>query len=81
MMLLAKIFYDLTGERISFTLAEEMAQLGLTVASRAWVGSHDTSSNMHDIALRSVKIFNYCNSRKILKSVLLILVRTSGSTT
>jgi hypothetical protein len=62
-------------------MAEKTAQLDLKVASRAWVGSHDTSSNMHDIALRSVKIFNYCNSRKIHKSFLLILVRTSGSTT
>jgi hypothetical protein len=71
----------LAGERISFTLAEEMDRSDQKVASRAWFGSHDTSSNMHDIALRSVKIFNYCNPRKIPKPVLLILVRTSGNTT
>jgi hypothetical protein len=45
-------------------------------AYRAWLGAHDTPSDVHGIASRTEKIFSYCTSHKIGTSVVATLVCT-----
>ena len=49
---------------------------GVKKAYRAWLGAHDSPSDAHGVASRTVKIFNYCTSHKVRKSVVAALVCT-----
>jgi len=45
-------------------------------AHRAWLGAHDTPTDMQSIDSRTMKIFHYCTSHKIGISVVVALVCT-----
>ena len=46
-------------------------------AYRVWLGAQDTPLDNHGFAARTLKIFKYCTSHNIEKSVVVTLVRTS----